>query len=360
MTLPGLLAVTTIEERLKAIFPEGMPNRNYVTRQMAARTVFVMLYVGAIEGTDRWIAPKQLYYMGDAQAVRQTDQERLGYATATLKPNFQPLGQRWYADNTREPIRDETLREGFARVGAILVRPGIATTSGKPRYALRNDFARLFDPALEDEALSTAISQWQTQHLSAGALARIQILRRGATPVAGKVAATFPNQEVRQLEAGPSSIISKAVIEEFAPRFLENPAVILLSESGNKVVARDDELIRAIGLRLEAERLLPDLILFDVSPSNPLLVFVEAVATDGPIGESRRQALLGMAREAHYAADQIAFVTAYLDRDRPEFKRTVAALAWQTFVWFVAEPDQIMILGKGVSQEPRRLSEFLI
>ena len=41
---------------------------------------------------------------------------------------------------------------------------------------------------------------------------------------------------------GPSSVIAKAVIEEFARRFLVNAAVVWVSESGAKVVARDDEL----------------------------------------------------------------------------------------------------------------------
>ena len=49
MPLPprrSLLAVTDIHERLQAIFPDGTANRNYVTREIAAKTVFVMLYIG--------------------------------------------------------------------------------------------------------------------------------------------------------------------------------------------------------------------------------------------------------------------------------------------------------------------------
>ena len=50
MNLPNLLPIAEIRERLLQVFPEGTPNRNYCTREMAARTVFVMLYIGAIEG----------------------------------------------------------------------------------------------------------------------------------------------------------------------------------------------------------------------------------------------------------------------------------------------------------------------
>jgi hypothetical protein len=50
------------------------------------------------------------------------------------------------------------------------------------------------------------------------------------------VLVTFPSGETRQLAPGPSSIISQAVIEVFAKRFLEKPAVLWPSESGNNMV----------------------------------------------------------------------------------------------------------------------------
>ena len=49
------------------------------------------------------------------------------------------------------------------------------------------------------------------------------------------------------MEAGPSSIITKAVVEVFALRFLHDPAVLWISESGNKVIQRDDQLAQSIG-----------------------------------------------------------------------------------------------------------------
>ena len=54
MPLPPMLAITDIHERLQSIFPDGTANRNYVTREIAAKTVFVMLYIGAIEGAECW------------------------------------------------------------------------------------------------------------------------------------------------------------------------------------------------------------------------------------------------------------------------------------------------------------------
>ena len=52
MPLPPLLAVANIHERLQTVFPEGTANRNYVTREIAAKTVFVMPHIGAVEGAE--------------------------------------------------------------------------------------------------------------------------------------------------------------------------------------------------------------------------------------------------------------------------------------------------------------------
>ena len=297
MPLPALLAVTDIHERLQTIFPDGTAKRNYVTREIAAKTVFVMLYIGAIEGSGCWLRPDQVTRMTDAQAVLAEDQDREAWLAESMRSTAGYIEGRWYATNTREPIRDETLREGLVRMGAVKEREGLPTTSPLPRYAVTEEFARLFDPDLTGEALQTGIEEWQKASLSRGALARVAIMRRGAVAREGRVLVTFPSGETRHMEPGPSSVISRAVVEEFAPRFLEQPGVIWLSESRNQVVARDDHLAQDLGLAIQPDRNLPDLILVDLGPLEPLLVFVEVVATAGPVSEARQAALMTIATE---------------------------------------------------------------
>ena len=359
MPLPPLLAVTDIHERLQAIFPEGTANRNYVTREIAAKTVFVMLYVGAVEGTERWLRPDQVTRMTDSQAAMANDQDREAWLAESMRPATGYIEGRWYAANTREPIRDETLREGLVRMGAVKEREGLPTTSPSPRYALAEEFARLFDPGLTEEALKAASEKWQTANLSRGALARVAIMRRGAVAREGRVLVTFPNGETRHMEPGPSSVISKAVVEQFAPRFLEQPGVIWLSESRNQVVARDDSLAQDIGLTIQPDRNLPDLILVDLGPAEPLLVFVEVVATAGPVSDARQAALMTIATEAGFRENQVAFLTAYADRDDAAFKASVSELAWRSFAWFMSEPEHIVALYGGAVGGLVRLSDLM-
>jgi hypothetical protein len=52
------------------------------------------------------------YRITEEQAAMPADEDRLRYADHISRRGTVP-GTRWYADNTREPIRDETLRDGL-------------------------------------------------------------------------------------------------------------------------------------------------------------------------------------------------------------------------------------------------------
>jgi hypothetical protein len=314
---------------------------------MSAKTIFVMLYAGAIEGSGRFIRPDQVTKMSDSQAKVGDAVKRLDWARKSLVPgSLQNIRGRWYAANTREPIRDETLRLGLIALGAVVERTDIPTTSAKPRYALASHFVRVLSEAVaRPKFANRLIAQWQVEHLSPTALTRIDLIRRGAIHLhsSQRITVRFPNGETRLMRPGPSTLISKAVIEQFTPKFLLEPGVIFLSESGEKVVQRDDELARRIRLNLDYAKNLPDIILTDVHQGEPKLVFVEVVATNGVINEQRKRALLDSARG--YDPAHIYFISAFLDRSTAAFRKLVSEIAWGTFAWFASEPLQLVKFG---------------
>jgi hypothetical protein len=339
--LPPYVSRPFVQERLLAVFPEGSAFQTYLTREIAASTVFTMLYIGAVEGSGRLAGPKHIYRMGEDQAALTSNAARIEYATETLKRGSLARGKTWYADNSREPIRDETLRQGLVSAGAALEDKNLPTTSSRPRYALARDFAALFDPALTGAAFDKALKAWQRTHLTPAALARVELLRAGTATSEAGTFVEFPNGEGRRLAPGESSRIAKAVIEEFAHRFLTKPSVLWLSESGNKVVSRDDDLARRIGLQIDASKSLPDIILADLGADPLLLVFIEVVSTDGPVTEDRRRDLLALTAKAALEPEHVAFVTAFMDRGKSAFRKAHGALAWNAFVWFASEPHCI-------------------
>lgn len=340
--------LSVIAERLPQIFPEGTEHRNYVIREMAARTVYVMFYAGAIEGSDNWIRPSQVTDMSDTQAATTDDDSRHAWiANSMSTKKIRPVNS-WYAPNSREPVRDETIRTGLIPCRAVIERPGVPTTSSKPKYALNAAFAALFDPNLTADALSSAIEKWQNSHLSKTAMSRLRLMKQGAAAAKDVVTVAFPNGEIRSLAPGPSSVIARAVIEIFSPRFLKHPTVLWLSESGNKVVARDEALASELGLKIDATKALPDIILVDLGidehGTDMLVLFVEVVASDGPINRERRTALTTMAVEAGFDQRHLAFLTAYADRAGQPFRRSISELAWGSYAWFVSEPENIIDL----------------
>lgn len=360
--LPALPDLSTIAARLPMIFPDGIDNRNYLIREISAKTIFVMLYIGAIYGSNRWVRPNQVTRMTDTQAAKSDPKSRIQWAEDSLNSSkMKSIRGAWYAQNTREPIRDETIRYGLIQVGAIIEREDLPKTSSKPRYALTPDFAELFDKKLKGKKLESKISKWKKGHLSVGALARIRLVKKGITAVSQEksILVTFPNKEIRRMSPGPSSVISKAVIEEFSSRFLSDPGVIFLSESGDKVVARDDEMARMIGLYIEVEKNLPDIILVDLGGKEPLLVFVEVVATDGPVSSTRKRALTEIVEKGGFEKRHVAFVTAFLDKGSTVYRKLSSSIAWGTFVWFVSEPDCIIILNETQQNDYRLLIDLL-
>ena len=105
MSLLDVPALTTIKKRLPLIFPEGIENRNYVIREMAAKTIFVMFYVGAVEGSDICIRPDQVTKMTDENSLKLSDRERIEWRENSLIPGkMKDIPNCWYAANTREPI----------------------------------------------------------------------------------------------------------------------------------------------------------------------------------------------------------------------------------------------------------------
>lgn len=231
--LPELMPLDEVQRRLLLIFPEGVPNRGFLVRRISASVVYTMLYIGAVEGNDIWLGPKHVYCMSDEQAALTTEDARLTYGQQAWKPKYVNLGQRWYADTTRESIRDETLREGLLQVDAAIQRKNLAC-------------------------------------------------------------------------------------------------------------------------------LLPDVVLFDLHPQKELLVFIEIVASDGPVSVSRKAALMEMASEAGVPSAQIAFVTAYRDRNDAAFKKTFDVVAWNTLIWFMSEPNQIVILRDRPNATDKRIFDLLV
>ncbi|MCI4431699.1 MAG: hypothetical protein JHC40_21325 [Burkholderiales bacterium] len=341
--LPALIGVDTVRQRLAEIFPEAFADRGILVGRMAAHVVFVFLYGGFVEGSARLLRPSLVYFFTAEQARRTKPAERLAWLAKAFKPGHRPPGKRWYADTSRESIRDDLIRNRLLTMGIIGRKEGVATTSSAPVYFLRAAFAALFAPALSGAALRAAIVAWRSAHLAPGALQRMALKAQGVLPRQGDVFIDLPDATRMRVSAGPSSPILKAMVEQFAPRWLRNPVVLWISASDKKAHPMFVDRARAVGLVFDPSNELPDLILADVE--DPVrFVFCEIVATDSPVTQARKAALAKIAHQSGIGSQHLHFVTAFQEREAAAFRKTFSRIAPDSDIWFSTEPDLIVKL----------------
>lgn len=342
-------------DRLEAVFPKAAFD-TVLSSPQAGWAVLTMLYCdavvaanGALSGDENWARPSTLSWFSDAALAHDSDHERREWLAAALgstgRANVGALLKSWgepfipkYADNSRETVRDETLR-AWKGEGAIRERPGITTTSPKPRWALTDDFADLFDPALADEEFIRRVERFRDTRMTPGGKARaIASEQRSAQQHA--VTVTLPNGTRRSLAPGETSLILKGVIEEWAPARLADPVVVSVSEPGDKTYT-DAPMTQSLGIVINPSTLLPDAIIADIAaPGETQFWIIEAVATDGEVSEERKAKLLAWAAEQRIPGHACRFLSAFSSRNAVPAKRRLKDIASGTYAWYADEPSR--------------------
>ena len=343
--LPSLPSLEEVQRRLGMIFPSEFPNRGILVGTMSARVIFVFLYGGFIEGQDRFLRPAHVYFFTEEQAGRITDGERFSWLSLTGRQGYRPEGKRWYANTSREPIRDDLMRNRLYAIGIIDKLPGYSRTSMVPIYYLSSHFANLFDPKLTGHTLDAAVARWQREHLDPAILQRMRLRSQGVHAQKGDVLVDMPDGSRIRLAPGESSLIAKGVIEDFTKKHMTRPMVLWISASDKKAYPQFVELAASVGLRFDLNAELPDLILVDTA-KNGGFVFCEVVATDGAVTETRKKDLLAIVLQSNLPETAVQFLTAFEDRETSAFRKNFSQLAVDSLVWFRTEPDLLMMLTR--------------
>lgn len=312
---------------------------------MASKVFFVALYGGFIEKSGRFFRPSTVIRFSVDQSEKTSDAERLEWLSVCQSAGYKPANQ-WYADNTREPVRDDLIRNRAIPIGVIKKKEGVPPTSPAPIYYLSEPFANLFDPELTGEKLAIAVAEWQERHLDPMTLKRMKLLAQGVKAKVGQVSVLLPTTgKSLRLAAGEASAITKDVCEVLSQRMMEAPVVVHVSISDQKIFPELAGECDAVGLKIDTSAELPDVIVCDVGREDGLVVaFIEVVHSDGPITELRKQALLAIASAAGIREEHVRLVTAFEDRNSPAFKKRVSELARGSMVWFRSEPDLLVKL----------------
>ena len=161
-----------------------------------------------------------------------------------------------------------------------------------------------------------------------------------------KIPVDIPGKERVLMSLGGHSELHRLVIEEMLPRFCQGSEVLYIGDARRKVLLREDEKLSALGFKI-GRGLLPDVIAH--SEGRGVLYLIEAVYSSNPFSAARRQE---MANLGSGCSEGLAFVSAF--RNRRDFRRFAAEIAWDTAAWIADEPDHVIHFDGGWAIGPHR------
>ena len=141
--------------------------------------------------------------------------------------------------------------------------------------------------------------------------------------------------ETIRLSPGDHSELIKAIIGEFAPRFVPGGALIYAGDTGEKWGYFDKELLAKLGVELDGHGKMPDVVLY--YPERGWLLLVESVTSHGPVDAKRHDELVRLFARSRAG---LVFVTAF--PSRAVMTRYLGEIAWETEVWVADAPSHLI------------------
>ncbi len=154
-----------------------------------------------------------------------------------------------------------------------------------------------------------------------------------------------PGQEIK-ISPGEHSLLIKAIVEDFAPRFAPGCVLVYVGDTGEKWGYFDEKLLSKLGVTVDSHGKMPDVVLF--CPDENWLLLVESVTSHGPVDAKRHAELAELFARASAG---LVYITAF--PSRAVMARYLSEIAWETEVW-VAEAASHLIHFNG----PRFLGPY--
>lgn len=234
-----------------------------------------------------------------------------------------------YAPNTRETVRRQVLHQ-FVLAGIADYNPfdpELPTNSPRAHYAISE--------AALSAIRSFGTSEWEDA--VAGFLSHrsrlIEIFQRRRSK--RLIPVRFPDGSLVKLSPGEHNKLQKAVVEQFASRFVEEPKLLYLGDTASKNLYIDADNLKVMKFPITQHDKLPDVVVYD--EKRGWLFLVEAVTSHGPMSPKRVLELEKMLADCPVG---LIYVSAF--PDMAEFRRHSREIAWDTEVWIAELPEHLV------------------
>src|SRR5258708_2811480 len=234
-----------------------------------------------------------------------------------------------YAPNSRETFRGQTIHQMVA-AGLALYNPDNPSrpvNSPKAVYQIEADTLKLlrsFGTAAWNKNLKKYLTTRQT--LTA---------RYAKEREMKKLPVKLATGDTIRLSPGDHSELIKAIIEEFAPRYVPGGVLIYAGDTSDKWGYFDKELLAKLGVGVDGHGKMPDVVLY--YPERKWLLLVESVTSHGPVDGKRHEEL---ARLFAKSKAGLVYVTAFPSRG--VMARYLGEIAWETEVWCADAPSHLI------------------
>jgi hypothetical protein len=234
-----------------------------------------------------------------------------------------------YAPNTRETVRRQTMHQ-FVDAGIAVYnpdRPDRPVNSPAAVYQIAPaplTLLRTFDTQAWHGKLTAYLAGRQT-------LAASYAKERKQNLVPVQIA----RGKKIKLSPGEHSELIRAIIEDFAARFVPGAVLIYAGDTGDKWGYFDAVRLAKLGVSVDAHGKMPDVVVF--YPARNWMLLVESVTSHGPVDGKRHAEL---ARLFAGSRAGLVYVTAF--PNRAVMGRYLRNIAWETEVWVADAPSHLI------------------
>lgn len=232
-----------------------------------------------------------------------------------------------YAENSRETIRKHCLHQ--FRDAALIEDNGKATNSPNYMYRITSEtlcLIRAYGTIEFDDLLSNFLKDH-------GKL----IDKYSSNRKLNKVPINISDRVFLYFSGGKHNNLQKAILEEFARRFVPNCECLYVGDTEKKDMYKNDKKLNNLGFMISIHDKMPDVVLYrsDID----CIYFIEAVTSVGPMSPKR---ILEIQKMTQGVKANKKFITAFPDMDT--YKKFISELAWETDVWISSIPDHMIHL----------------
>ena len=237
--------------------------------------------------------------------------------------------EKVYAPNTRETFRRQTMHQ-FVAAGVALYNPDAPqrpVNSPKAVYQI--------SPHAMALTRTYGSPKWKASLRAYLKINQTLVEQYAAARTHDQIPVTVASGRQIKLTPGGHSMLIKAIIEQFAPRFAPGSVVVYVGDTGAKWGYFDKELLRKLGVTVDSHGKMPDVVLHFTERN--WLLLVESVTSHGPV-DGKRHGELSKLFSGSKAG--LVYVTAFPNRQI--MGRYLGEIAWETEVWVADAPSHLI------------------